>query len=137
MQGQYPDCGTIQNGYASSEVCPGPVYVRKRCHLANSNFKPVVAQAVTACLGKTTGKYCNSCNIYQCGYNSLMGACPDPTADADCDKIAQTCGGLDKGRCRAYLSGMTQKGRDRMVKCVTGKCEKGFLSCMETLPETL
>jgi hypothetical protein len=66
-----------------------------------------------------------------------MGACPDPTADADCDKIAQKCGGMDKARCRAYLSGMTQKGRDRMVQCVTGKCEKGFLSCMESLPETL
>jgi hypothetical protein len=135
MAGAAPDCGTLQMGYASSEVCPGPVYVRRRCYLANANFKPLVAQAAHACLGKTTGKYCNSCNIYQCGYNALMGACPDPTADATCDTIARSCSGIDRARCRAYLSGMSPKGRANMTTCLKNKCEKGFLSCMETLPE--
>ena len=135
MAGAAPDCGTLQMGYASSEVCPGPVYVRRRCYLANTNFKPLVAQAAHACLGKTTGKYCNSCNIYQCGYNALMGACPDPTADATCDTIARSCSGIDKARCRAMLSGMSAKGRENMTTCLKNKCDKGFLSCMETLPE--
>ena len=135
MAGTAPDCGTLQMGYASSEVCPGPVYVRRRCYLANANFKPLVAQAAHACLGKTTGKYCNSCNIYQCGYNALMGACPDPTADATCDAIARSCSGIDRARCRAYLSGMSPKGRENMTTCLKNKCDKGFLSCMETLPE--
>ena len=135
MAGAAPDCGTLQMGYASSEVCPGPVYVRRRCYLAKANFKPLVAQAVHACLGKTTGKYCNSCNIYQCGYNALMGACPDPTADATCDTIARSCSGIDKTRCRAMLSGMSAKGRENMTTCLKNKCGQGFLSCMETLPE--
>jgi hypothetical protein len=133
--GAMPDCGTIQMGYASSEVCPGPVAARRRCFVATTNFKPAVAQAVHACLGKTTGKYCNSCNFYQCNYNALMGACPDPTADAACDKIARSCNGFDKLRCRSYLSGMSAKGRENMVSCLTSSCSKGFLMCLQGLPE--
>lgn len=134
--GAMPDCGTIQMGYASSEVCPGPVAARRRCNVATTNFKPLVANAVHACLQKTTGKYCNSCNLYQCNYNSLMGACPDSSADAACDTIARSCNGFDKARCRAYLSGMSARGRDNMVSCLKGSCSKGFLMCLQALPET-
>jgi hypothetical protein len=134
--GAMPDCGTLQMGYASSEVCPGPIAARRRCNVATTNFKPVVANAVHACLQKTTGKYCNSCNMYQCNYNSLMGACPDPTADQSCDLIARSCNGFDKARCRAYLSGMTAKGRANMVSCLKSSCSKGFLMCLQSLPES-
>src|SRR5262249_44000970 len=91
--------------------------------------------AVHACLTKTTGKDCNSCNFYQCNYSALMGACPDPTADASCDTIARSCSGFDKTHCRSYLAGMNAKGRESMVKCLTQSCSKGFLMCLQSLPE--
>ncbi len=130
-----PDCSTIEMGYASSEVCPGPVFANRRCQVATTNFKPAVAQAVHACLGKTTGKYCNSCNMFQCNYNALQGACPDPSADASCDAIAKSCSGFDRPHCRSYLSGMSDKGRQNMVKCMTDSCGKGFLTCLQNLPD--
>ena len=130
-----PDCNTIEMGYASSEVCPGPVFAKRRCAVATTNFKPAVAQAVHACLGKTTGKYCNSCNMFQCNYNALQGACPDPGSDAACDKIAKSCSGFDRTHCRSYLSGMSDHGRENMVKCMTESCGKGFLTCLQNLPE--
>jgi hypothetical protein len=123
-------------GYASSEVCPGPIAARRRCFVGTTNFKPQVAQAVHACLQKTTGKHCTSCAFYQCNYNALMGACPDPTADAACDQIARSCNGFDKTHCRSYLSGMSAKGRENMVSCLKGSCSKGFLTCLQTLPES-
>jgi hypothetical protein len=130
-----PDCSTIEMGYASNEVCPGPVFANRRCQVATANFKPAVAQAVHACLGKTTGKYCNSCNMFQCNYNALQGACPDPGADASCDAIAKSCSGFDRPHCRSYLSGMSDKGRQNMVKCMTSSCGKGFLTCLQNLPD--
>lgn len=133
--GAMPDCGTINMGYSSSEVCPGPVAARRRCFVGNTNFKPVVAQAVHACLQKTTGKHCTSCAFYQCNYNALMGACPDTTADATCDQIARSCNGFDKAHCRAYLSGMSAKGRENMASCLKASCSKGFLMCLQSLPE--
>jgi hypothetical protein len=130
-----PDCSTIEMGYASNEVCPGPVFAKRRCDVATTNFKPAVAQAVHACLGKTTGKYCNSCNMFQCNYNALQGACPDPGSDAACDAIAKSCKGFDRTHCRSYLSGMSDRGRENMVKCLTDSCGKGFLTCLQNLPD--
>jgi hypothetical protein len=134
-QGQLEDCVTLQGlWYPSNEVCPGPVMVRRRCSTYNGNYKPKVAAVAYACLKGAQGASCNSCRMFQCGHEALMSACPDNTADADCDAISAYCTEVDKNRCRSYLSGMTKKGRDAMVDCLKNACGKGFAQCAQNLP---
>ena len=72
------------------------------------------------------GRACNGCFAFSCGHKSLMHACPDPSADDDCDKIEQACSGMGRQQCRSYLSGMSARGRQSMVECLTKSCAKGF-----------
>ena len=128
------DCGGSFDGYPSNEVCPGPIAFKRRCNAYSANFKPKVAQAAVACLATGKMRNCNSCIPYSCGHKALMGACPDPTADDDCDTIEQSCSDMSRVTCRSYLSGMNAKGRAGMVDCVTKNCGKGFGQCLMNLP---
>jgi len=134
-QGAGVDCGSLgsEGGYPSNEVCPGAVFMRKRCFVYSQNFKPKVTAAAVACLGTAKMENCNTCRPFSCGHQALMDACPDPSADADCATISRSCSGVDKTRCSSYLSGMTAKGRQAMVSCLTATCSKGFERCLESL----
>jgi hypothetical protein len=124
------DCSGSFDGYPSNEVCPGPQLFRRRCNAYNTNFKPKVAETAIACLGTGKMRHCNSCIPYSCGHRALMGACPDASADADCDKIELACSGMSRVQCHSYLAGMTAKGRATMVDCLTKDCSKGFGKCL-------
>jgi hypothetical protein len=134
-QGAAPDCASLgaEGGYPANEVCPGAVFMRRRCFAYASNFKPKVAAAAVACLGTAKMEYCNSCKPFTCGHEALMGACPDAAAEADCATISRSCSGVDKTKCSSYLSGMSAKGRQAMVSCLTASCGKGFERCLESL----
>jgi hypothetical protein len=135
-EGSLEDCVGLSGGwYPSNEVCPGGSLVRKRCSAHNADFKPHIAAIANACLKQAQGASCNGCKIFGCSHEALMTACPDPTADADCDVISGRCNDVDKNRCRSYLSGMTAKGRAAMVECLTKQCSKGFLACVVGLSQ--
>ena len=134
-QGAAPECSSLgaEGGYPSNEVCPGAVFMRRRCFAYSTHFKPKVAVAAVACLGTAKMEYCNSCKPFSCGHEALMSACPDSSVDADCETIGRSCSGVDKTKCSSYLSGMTAKGRQAMVACLTATCSKGFERCLESL----
>jgi hypothetical protein len=135
MSGDEADCGGQWNGYPSTEagVCPGPAIYRRRCFVYSTNFKPRVSQAAYQCLQEHKGRACNSCAPFACGHKALMGACPDRSADAACDQIADACSEVSKVTCRSYLSGMNDRGRQAMVSCLSADCTKGFGKCLMTM----
>lgn len=107
-------------------------FPRTKCDAYRAAFKPKIAERAVACALRLTGReVCDACNTYRCGYEALMSACLDPTADTDCQQILASCKQLAMSECRAYLSGMNPIGRRKMVQCVTGSCGRGFYSCAE------
>jgi hypothetical protein len=112
--------------------CGSFPFPRTKCDAFRAAFKPRVAERAVACALRLGGReVCDACNTYRCGYEALMSACPDPTADATCQTILASCKQLTMADCRAYLSGMNAVGRQKMVQCVTQHCSYGFYSCAE------
>lgn len=130
--GPTAECADLARGYPSTEggKCPGSTPVMQRCAAYNNYFKPKVAVEAFACFEKFKGRACNGCFPFSCGHKALMDACPDSSADADCDKIEMACSGMGRKQCRSYLSGMNQRGRQAMVDCLTKSCAKGFGACL-------
>lgn len=127
--------------FPSTEVC-SPDDVDRNCKVAAYALKPKLAAAAAACLrGRVTqlgiAKKSCYCEAEQCLTDVLMGACPDPAADDACKQIDAKCSGVDMNLCKGYLSGMTPKGRDKMVACLSNDCGVGFESCLRQLDPSL
>lgn len=106
-------------------------YVQRECDgKLTGKLKPKVAAAAWVCMVRKNGpKLCEQCAEEKCVWEAMMGACPDPTADADCAAIANTCTGVDKVKCSSYLSGLTPGARAKAVECVKKDCSSGFYEC--------
>lgn len=112
--------------------------LQRRCgQMLDRSLKPKVAIAAWTCMVRNNrgDDLCEKCGFGRCKFNALMNACPDPTADADCDAVASRCSGVDKVKCGSYLSGLTPEARKRTVECVSSDCAKGFTTCLTVTNE--
>ena len=138
---------------AAPRGCGSFPFPRSKCDGFAASMKPKIAERAVACVVALSGKeVCDACLTYRCGYEALMSACVDVTADVDCAAIAKSCAGPNPSgpsrrapttptgtvtmtECRAYLSGLAPTGRRKMVQCmVPGQgCDWGLYSCAEGL----
>ncbi len=129
-RGGAPSCASMKPAARSCAPFPFP---RQECETWRSNFKPRVADAAIACAARlTSDQVCDACNVYRCGNDALMGACPDPSAAADCRAFGRICPSVDQTECVAFLSGMSAVGRAKMATCMKRNCD-GVYSCSESL----
>jgi hypothetical protein len=116
----------------ASACAPFP-FPKQECDTWRANLKPRVADAAIACADRlTSAQVCDACNVYRCGNDALMGACPDPSAAADCRALSRNCPSVDRTECVALLSGMSAVGRGKMAACMKRSCD-GLYSCSESL----
>ena len=158
-------CGDATGSPASCKAMAAPrgcgsfPFPRSKCDGFTASMKPKIAERAVACVVALSGKdVCDACLTYRCGYEALMSACVDASADVDCAAIVKSCAGPNPSgpsrraparaptaptttptvtltECRAYLSGLAPTGRHKMVQCmVPGQgCDWGLYSCAEGL----
>ena len=123
-------------GMSTAGSCMPFPFPREECQRWVGDYKPAVAERAVACARRLTGaQVCDACTTYRCGYEALMGACPDPTAASDCTAIHRSCPAASVAECTGYLSGMSASGRAKMVTCMSRRdgCSWGLYSCSESL----
>lgn len=109
-------------------------FVHSSCNGARKFFKPKIAERAVSCMNKLGPDAVCAAMTYECKDAALRSACPDPTADADCQAIATACPKSSLTECRRYLSGLNASGRARVVDCMKGNgCGYGVYSCVEGL----
>jgi len=123
------------SGMNVSGGCGATPWAMSECNAWGRNLKPAIAARAVSCeLALSGTAVCDSCTAYRCGYESLMSACVDRSAAADCRRIAQACPSATTDACMAFLSGMTPAGRTKMLACMTqSRCAFGLYSCSEGL----
>jgi hypothetical protein len=125
-----PSCSRMKSPAGS---CAPFAFPKQECETWRANYKPRVADAAIACADRlSSDKVCDACNVYRCGNDALMGACPDSSAATDCRAFARICPSVDQNECVALLSGMSAVGRAKMATCMKGRCD-GVYSCSESL----
>ncbi len=128
------NCKALGVGFPAKEGCQRGDDLVGLCDGYKRAFKPRIAAQAFGCIARVpAAQKCDSCNTQACGYDALMDACPDPTADADCEEIGKRCEALDTGRCRAFLSGMSVQGRLAMKTCMMSDCHTGLFDCARTV----
>ena len=109
-------------------------FINEACADSAKFMKPKIAERAVACIRtKAPKQLCDAMSVYDCKDDALHTACPDPSADADCGAIQQSCKKTSMAECRTYLSGMNALGRSEMVKCMKSDCSWGLYSCSEGL----
>lgn len=103
------------------------------CEGAKTVFKPRVGENAAVCIvALPADADCQP--VYDCRRDALNGACPDSTADADCEQLVAACGDATAEQCHSYVDGLNEQGRAEMLTCaVTDGCVYGFYSCVEGL----
>ncbi len=128
------NCKALSVGYSAKEGCQSGSNLVEQCDGYKRAFKPRIAAQAFGCIARMPAtKKCDGCATQSCGYDALMDACPDPTADADCEEIGKRCEAFDTSRCRAFLSGMTTQGRLSMKTCMMSDCRSGLFSCARSV----
>jgi hypothetical protein len=128
-QGQVAINCMAVSSYPASETCGGPKPVRELCERFKKRMKPKVAMAAWMCQMRSNGKpNCEECPSSMCGYEALLGACPDIAARADCEALAEKCEGVDVNKRMGMLSGLTAAGRKQAIDCV-GNCQYSLAYC--------
>jgi hypothetical protein len=127
ITGGYGDCNLL-----AADACTYASFQVGQCNDAKSTMKPFIAQQTIQCILDNAAA-CDPTKTYQCKDAAVHIACPDPTADDECDTIHTACSAVDVGECKQYLSGLKQTGRNSMVSCLTGNCSFGLYTCVEGL----
>jgi hypothetical protein len=99
--------------------CEGMGYLQSLfCTDLWTNFKPGVANAARTCMNaQTPEELCTWDTSFSCAREAILGACPDPSADEDCEAIRLYCPDVTPAECSSVLSGMTETGRAMVVSC--------------------
>jgi hypothetical protein len=124
------------SGVKRNGSCGEFPFVRDQCNDYIAALKPRVAERAVSCILALSGeRVCDACNTYRCGYEAVMGACPDPSAATECASIQRACPNVSAAECTSYLSGLSSGGRRKMVQCMSNKsaCGWGLYSCLESL----
>jgi hypothetical protein len=86
-----------------------------------TNLKPAVANDARTCMNAQSPEdICTWAYTYGCAQEAILAACPDETADDECETIHADCADIADipvSECSLVLSGMTQAGRDAVVAC--------------------
>lgn len=86
-----------------------------------TNLKPAVANDARTCMNaQTPEEVCSWAVTWSCAQEAILAACPDDTADDECETIHADCADIvdiPVSECSLVLSGMTQAGRDAVVAC--------------------
>ena len=127
ITGGYGDCNLL-----AADACTVASFQVGQCNDAKSTMKPFIAQQTIQCILDNAAA-CDPTKTYQCKDAAVHIACPDPTADDECDTIHTACSAVDVAECKQYLSGLKQAGRNSMVSCLTGNCSFGLYTCVEGL----
>ena len=104
------------------------------CAGALRYLRPSVATETIACLRDEWG--CDGQpGVFHCAERSLLRECEDGPVDDPCGAIAGACPALSRRACGAWLSGMNDDGRARMVACLTTPtgCAQGPAACATDL----
>jgi hypothetical protein len=104
--GAGPTCGEMAD--AQTEFCTD----------LWTNLKPAVANDARTCMNAQSPEdVCSWVFTYGCAQEAILAACPDDTADDECQTIYDDCPEIPVSECSLVLSGMTQAGRDAVVAC--------------------
>jgi hypothetical protein len=127
ITGGFGDCGLL-----AADACTYASFQVGQCNDAKTTMKPFIAQQTIQCILDNAAA-CDPTKTYQCKDAAVHIACPDPTADDECDTIHTACSAVSVDECKQYLSGLKQPARNDMVSCVTGNCSFGLYTCLEGL----
>jgi len=124
--------------YCSVQVpksCAPFPFVNQSCRGARKYFKAKIAERAVQCMHKLTPDAVCSAMTYECREAAMKSACPDPSADADCQSMAKKCPKMSMNECTQNMNGLNAAGRAEVIKCMTsgGGCGYGVYSCTEGL----
>jgi hypothetical protein len=89
-----------------------------------TNFKPGVANAARTCMNAQTSEdLCTWDFTFGCASEAILAACPDDSANDECEAIMAGCPDLTLADCSSVLGAMTQAGRDMVVTCAAESLE--------------
>src|SRR5262249_17946720 len=106
------------------------------CTRARNVLKPRIAARYARCMSEAQDDYACFLDVeISCRREALMRACADPSADAVCHTIGESCTHTTLEGCRPYVSGLSDAGRAKVVQCMKFKinCEQGIVSCIDRL----
>jgi len=124
--------------YCSVQVpkkCAPFPFVNQNCRGARKYFKAKIAERAVMCMHKLTPDGVCGAMTYECREAALRSACPDPSADADCQAMAKKCPKVSMNECKQLMSGLNAAGRAEVMKCMSSGsgCGYGVYSCTEGL----
>jgi hypothetical protein len=127
------DSGSVTVGcddLDSTESC-SLVTQREQCNEVATFLKPRLAnQARTCMLELSDVELCGPGNLTLCIRDALMQSCPDSTATAVCEDVADECNG-QLPNCSILISGLTSAGRQELLDCLPDFCD--FDDCLQGL----
>ncbi len=123
-----PSCSSFAADGGDAGACIRGQEGQSACASYQTNMRNGVARAAILCLAVAPTCEGTVDAITRCGLEALSRACPDPAAQAFCQKEIAACAAagttpaVTQKQCEQYASGLNDKGRAAFTSCATEGC---------------